>query len=232
MILRPFFSFYGSKWQAAKRYPAPTHPVVCEPFAGSAGYALRYPDRRVVLCDTDPTIVGVWEYLIHVSVSEILRLPLGVTDTRELKVCQEARWLIGMWLNRATTRPNFRPGAWARSGKYPTQFWGENIRERIARQVDSIRHWQIYEASYEIVPNARVTWFVDPPYSTRAGRAYRHHEVDYAHLAAWSREREGQVIVCEQEGASWLPFAPFGRVKSNNGGHGRGYSHEVVWCAS
>lgn len=50
--MRPFFGYYGGKWRdAVKNYPAPEHAVIVEPFAGSAGYALRYPDRKVVLCE-------------------------------------------------------------------------------------------------------------------------------------------------------------------------------------
>ena len=50
--LRPFFGYYGGKWRdAVKHYPAPQFDIVMEPFAGSAGYALRYAERNVVLCD-------------------------------------------------------------------------------------------------------------------------------------------------------------------------------------
>ena len=30
--------------------------------------------------------------------------------------------------------------------------------------------------------------------------------IDYPSLGNWCMERKGQVIVCEQEGADWLPF--------------------------
>jgi site-specific DNA-adenine methylase len=46
--LRPFFPYYGSKWRAARAYPPPLHRQIVEPFAGSAGYALRYRSREAV----------------------------------------------------------------------------------------------------------------------------------------------------------------------------------------
>jgi hypothetical protein len=72
------------------------------------------------------------------------------------------------------------------------------------------------------------TWFVDPPYA-RAGRHYRFRVGDYQALADWCRTRHGQVIVCEQQGASWLPFRPFACLKSNSGAHRSGYSDEAIW---
>ena len=69
--MRPFFSFFGSKWRVANYYPAPKHTIIIEPFAGSAGYSLRYPNHQVRLYDADPIICGVWDYLIHVSPEKV-----------------------------------------------------------------------------------------------------------------------------------------------------------------
>lgn len=106
--LRPFFGYYGGKWRdALKNYPAPRHGTIVEPFAGSAGYAMRYPDRRVVLCERDPILVAVWRYLIAVSPEEILRipdLPVG-GSVDDIDACEEAKYLIGFWLNRGIAYP-------------------------------------------------------------------------------------------------------------------------------
>ena len=74
MNLRPFFCYYGGKWRAAPKYPAPEHDTIVEPFAGAAGYATRYPDRKVVLVERDPVIAGLWRYLTKVSPAEIERM--------------------------------------------------------------------------------------------------------------------------------------------------------------
>ncbi len=61
-LLRPFFGYYGGKWRdAIKHYPEPQHDTIVEPFAGSAGYSLRYANRKVILCEIDPVLASVWQ---------------------------------------------------------------------------------------------------------------------------------------------------------------------------
>jgi len=229
-MMKPFFSFFGSKWRVANYYPVPTHSTIIEPFAGSCGYALHYPEHQVRLCDVDPTICGVWDYLIRVSLEEIRRLPLAFGHIDELHVCQEAKWLIGFWLNKGCVGPSKSPSKWMRDyqEKQPGVYWGEKIRERIASQVSSIRHWTITQASYADIPDQSATWFIDPPYQV-AGKAYRFHDIDYPALGDWCRSRSGQTIVCENEGALWLPFRPFRTIKALEGKHGGKKSVEAIW---
>ena len=229
--LRPFFGFYGGKWRnAVKLYPEPDHKVLVEPFAGSAGYALRYPYRKVVLCDLDPVIAGVWNYLIKVSPKEILSIGDVPHDgsVADLGLCQEAAWLVGFWMNRGTSRPRPKPSKWMRDGIRPGSFWGERVRNTIASQVDSIRHWEIHNLSYKECPvTGPATWFIDPPYQ-KAGRHYTCDSagIDFAHLGDWCQRREGQVIVCENEGATWLPFNLLADVKTTRANR---RSIEVMW---
>jgi site-specific DNA-adenine methylase len=227
--LRPFFSFYGGKWRdTPKHYPAPRRKTIVEPFAGSAGYSLRYPDRNIVLCDKDPIVVSVWRYLLRVTENEILALPDVDKSVNDLPVSQEARWLIGFWLNKAASAPRIRPSAWMRSGIRPGSFWGKRVRETIASQLKYIRHWRIHWCDYAYCPIVgSATWFIDPPYKI-AGKHYRFssNSIDYAHLGSWCRTRRGQVIVCENAGASWLPFVPLARTKTARAGR---QSSEVVW---
>lgn len=70
------WSYYGSKSKIVGCYPEPMHGTIIEPFAGSARYALRYADRKVILNDIDPCIAGIWHYLIHeATVERIQALP-------------------------------------------------------------------------------------------------------------------------------------------------------------
>jgi hypothetical protein len=62
-----------------------------------------------------------------------------------------------------------------------------------------------------------------------AGRAYKYHDIDYPALGEWCRSRSGQVIVCENAGAEWLPFQPFRTIKGLEGRRGGKKSVEVVW---
>lgn len=236
MTLRPFFCFYGGKWRAAPRYPHPRFGIIVEPFAGAAGYALRHHTHGVYLVERDPTIAALWRWLIEVSSDEVRSIPIlrmheTVDDLRG--VAPEAKSLVGFWLNKGGAQPKRSPSAWMREGIRPKSFWCDDIRERIATQVDAIRHWTLIEGSYESAPNYEATWFVDPPYQ-HAGQHYRYHAVDYPALAAWTRTRKGNVIVCENEGADWLPFESFATLKSNESSHGGRISREVIckWNAA
>lgn len=229
MSLKPFFCYYGGKWRAAPKYPAPQYDTIIEPFAGAAGYSTRHHQKKVILYDSDPVIAGLWDYLIHVSAEDIRRLPLEVKHVDDLKCCQEAKWLIGFWLNKGSATPHKQPTTWMTSGVRPNSHWGGVIRERIASQVDLIRHWKVFNREWDFAPNMEATWFVDPPYNNKAGTHYTHNSVHYPKLAEWCRCWKGQVIVCENDGADWLPFRPFATIKSNSCKRGKGYSKEVIW---
>lgn len=106
--MRPMFPFYGSKFNIARHYPSPRHDRVVEPFAGSAGYSTFYGCARVDLFDADPIIAGVWDFLIRGSDQEIAALPdmPNVGDNVDnYAIPQEAKWLIGFWLNRGSATP-------------------------------------------------------------------------------------------------------------------------------
>lgn len=233
--LRPFFSFYGGKYRAAPHYPRPAHKLIIEPFAGSAGYAMRYPDLDVVLVERDPVLAAVWRYLLTATPSEIRRLPLygeGWSTTDDLDVSDGARYLIGLWLNKGMTGPCKRPSAWMRNslpGRLET-YWGAGARERVASQIERIRHWRLIEGDYTAAPDAEATWFIDPPYTT-AGHRYRFgaRQLDYGSLAVWCRSRLGHVMVCEHVDAAWMPFRPFMLAKATDGAKRTGVSKEAIW---
>jgi hypothetical protein len=229
--LRPFFGYYGGKWRdALKHYPEPQHATIVEPFAGSAGFSLRYAARKVILCEVDPVLAAVWRYLIRVKAKEILSIPdlAPGESVDDLKVSQEAKWLVGFWLNRGAASPRKSPSKWMREGIRPGSFWGDRVRNTIASQVDAIRHWELHNRSYADCPAPRAaTWFVDPPYEA-AGRYYRFGsgQIDYPALGAWCKSRPGQVIVCENGGATWLPFRDLAEVKTTRADR---RSKEVYW---
>lgn len=229
--MRPFFTYFGGKWRAAPKYPAPRYGTIIEPFAGAAGYSVRYADHNVILVEMNPVIVALWKYLIKVSAAEIRRLPLKVENVESLKVCQEAKWLIGFWLNSGNVRPVKAPSTWMLGNTKPGSYWGEAIRDRIALQVEQIRHWAIFEGNYDIAPDLTATWFIDPPYHNRSGAIYPYGSkmIDYDTLGDWCQARSGQTMVCEAEGAVWLPFKPFQVIRALSGANGKSYSREAIW---
>lgn len=237
-FLKPTFSFFGGKWRSAPKYPAPAYDTVIEPFAGGAGYSLRHYRKRVILVEKDERLHGAWTFAQWASPAEILALPdlLPGQSVDDFDLPQEAKWLIGMWLNRGASGPRPR----ALSGNAPTkfsdaQFWGPAIRQRLAAQQPLIQHWTLIHGDYTAAPEARATWFIDPPYQHH-GKHYRHGAsgIDFGALGAWCRARRGQVMVCENVGADWLPFRHFANVKSNTmnnrrAGRSDNVSAEAIW---
>jgi hypothetical protein len=232
--MRPFWTYYGGKFREALKYPAPRFGTVIEPFAGAAGYSVRYYDRDVILVEKDAEIAALWRWLIAAHRSEIEALPLmnDAAHIDELDVRPEAKSLIGFWLNKGSATPCKRPSAWMRQGYGGANFWGTIIRERIAAQVGLISHWQVIEGDYSAAPEVEASWFIDPPYQ-KAGKHYRcsSKNLDFDALGAWCRTRSGQVTVCENDGADWLPFRPFLQSKANESRSGGKVSSECIWTA-
>ena len=228
-------SYYGSKYRLAPYYPAPVHDVIVEPFCGGAVYSLHHYNKQVRLYDLNPKVVGVWDYVIKADPDEIRALPLLEPDQKvtDLQVHQEAKWLIGWWVNNATTGPCKHLSQWAKTNTInaPALVWTPTRREYIAQTSGLIKHWRVTCASYQDIPNTSATWFIDPPYQCKAGRAYPFNAVDFGHLAHWSRSREGQVMVCENsESEAWLPFQPFRKcVGASKQEDTRKRTQEVVW---
>ena len=99
----------------------------------------------------------------------------------------------------------------------------------------------VIDGDYREAPiDGLATWFVDPPYQPQEvpegsktvyprGMGYARDcsadSIDYAELAEWCGTRPGQVIVCEQAGADWLPFEPLIAAQDSQGRMKR----EVVW---
>jgi hypothetical protein len=224
--MRPFFPFYGSKWNIARHYPKPRYDLVIEPFAGAAGYSTFYDRRTVHLVDADPIIIGIWDYLIAVSPEEILalpELPQAGDSVDNYDLPQEAKWLIGFWLNRGSASPKKSRTAYsARSDKAQLN-WGARAKQRIASQIAGIRGWTTECASYTSASTVEATWFVDPPYVDK-GKYYRIKFSGYEPLAQWCQALPGQVMVCEGDGATWLPFDPLGEFKTS-----AGKAKEKIW---
>lgn len=232
--LKPFWSYYGGKFRAAPRYPQPVYDTIVEPFAGAAGYALRYYDRDVVLVDKYEAVAGVWRYLIAASESEIRSIPI-VDRVDDLAAWpQEVRWLVGFTMGAAIAVPMQQTTAgclFQRDRGVPIAGgWTEERRSRVAQQVSLIRHWRIICGDYTAAPDIVATWFVDPPYQTQ-GVYYKHSskDIDFRTLGSWCTSRRGQTIVCENDGADWLPFEHFGDIKSSAMSGRGGVSGEAIW---
>ena len=232
--LRPFWRYYGGKWRNAPHYPQPEHDTIVEPFAGAAGYSLRYAHKRVILIDANPKVAAIWRYLIATSAEDIRALP-DIPEGGTVNDCdmpQEARWLAGFWCNGGSVAPGLSASAWSRDlgqDAHNWSGWGYKSRERVASQVGSIRHWRVIEGDYRDAPDIAATWHVDPPYSTKAGSYYPNQPDGFPALGEWCRTRRGLVMVCEQNGADWLDFQPIASFRSLESAHRPRRSSEVIW---
>jgi len=209
--LKPFLTYFGGKWRVAPYYPEPQYSTIIEPFAGAAGYSMHYWNRQIILNDLDPEIASMWQWLISADPLEVMSIPTKIWSLDEAPdLIPEARLLLSRWLQSGW--PTGTKNKSSKAIKMPSGVWSDAIRLRIASQLKYIRHWQVTSLSYDELDNQEATWFIDPPYQV-AGRAYRcsSDKIDFNHLAQWCQSRYGQVMVCENEGADWLPFEEFGQ---------------------
>lgn len=217
------FSYYGSKSKIIKNYPEPEYPLIIEPFAGSARYSLRYCDKQCWINDSYKVITDLWEWIITANSDNIEAIPnlLRGDDCRKCNVSPVIRNLLGFCVRQGCEFPQNIVSPWsAQCGRIGQQ------KRKLLKYCEKLLHWKITNLDYQQIPNQQATWFIDPPYQNPIGRKrYKHHKIDYDALADWCKNRQGQVIVCENEGANWLPFKPLVSFRGQ-GSHRR---MEMIW---
>ena len=198
------FSYYGSKSKIVDVYPPPKFDKIIEPFAGSARYSLKYWQNDVLLVDKCPVIIEVWNYLKNASEQDILKLPrLNTGQTiDDFKLSDIERKFMGFMVQDGTT-------GMRRTASYFAVKRMDKKFSFIIKNLHKIKHWEIRLDSYENLINEEATWFVDPPYQF-GGHEYKmsNKNINFKELAEWCESRNGQVIVCENTKADWLPFKP------------------------
>jgi len=100
-----------------------------------------------------------------------------------------------------------------------------SAKVQIAKNLFKIRHWEIQQGDHTDIPQQTATWFIDPPYQV-GGHKYSmgNGAIDFTHLAQWCKSRVGQVIVCENIKADWLPFWPMRKL---SGAYSK--TTEAIW---
>lgn len=234
----PLFKWFGSKWLSSKTLPPPQYDCIVEPFAGGAGYSLRYAHKDVFICESDPHVFALWQWLIgEATETSIREIPVHVTegtDIRTLGLSYGQQLLLKTW-----QRTNNVGNCWTISpwGNKPGQ-WTENTRARVASEFAAVRHWQVHNDGMIVLrqSDALATWFIDPPY--QYNYQYKQASIDYAELATLIQAKRGQKIVCEavcpKTGAvpAWLPFRHFGeRITSRRKAENNHHSKELLWTS-
>ena len=217
------FYYYGRKDKIFKYYPTPKYDTIIEPFAGSAVYSLKNYNKNVIILDKDERIINIWNYLKASTTDEILSLPLLVrgqtlNDEEFNNLTLVQKDLISFFTNPSSAQPKRSVGKF--------NIWHEKNRKRLSEDVNKIKHWEIVLGDYRDIPNQDATWFIDPPYQGNGGKYYKHgnKDINYQELADWVQSRQGQVIVCENSEADWLPFRPLKELQGQ-----RHNKVEVIW---
>lgn len=208
------FPYFGRKYRLAPLYPSPAHPLIIEPFAGSMAYSLHHRPEAAIGLELDERVVALWQRFLDTT-DPPSPPPLGSrTDDLLVKLCSYSEHALTSGTMTVTSRM--------------LRDWS-SVWSRGLEAADWARtHVKYRHRSYEDAPDVEACWFIDPPYQVANRRGYRYgaDAIDYQALRDWTLSRRGQIIVCEQEGADWLPFLPLADVATHRGS----VSREVIWA--
>lgn len=230
--MRPFFSYYGAKYQVAKHLGAPRHGLVIEPFAGSACYSTRWSVKKAKLYDLSENICMIWDFLINSRSRDIRSIPDYFECESQLEnLSKGAELLCRFWIAKGRAEPSSKLSPWYMKYRNSTdcRVWGPAVKNRIIEQKPLISEWTIDNLSYDKIPLTFGHWHVDPPYNNEPGSRYPHSDIDYEALSEWCKKLPGDVDVCENSGASWLEFSDLCEVVSSRGRKSGHKSKESVW---
>lgn len=208
------FYYFGGKTIMARRYDAPQFPTIVEPFAGSASYSMYHARQasRIVLIEKDERVIELWERLLRMTPEQVLaiRVPEAGERIRDF-----------LYMTAATSNAIANTSHMKTTDRQPRAI--RVMLHRIARTLPLVQgKIKVRQGDYRDAPDIEATWFIDPPYQVTGqaskttrfpqGMGYapgcKSSDLDYGELAEWCRSRQGQIVVCEQEGADWLPFWP------------------------
>lgn len=212
------FSYYGSKGKVVHCYPAPIHDKIIEPFAGSARYALRYWYKDVLLVDKYDVVIRIWKWLQQCSPQDILGLPIikKGESLNDFNLSEEEKMFIGFLINIGGSAPCLT------CTDFGDTYYAKYL-SRISKIMGRINYWVIQLGDYQDIPNQEATWFIDAPYQV-GGNYYRFNEIDYVYLKEYCKSRIGQVIVCENNNATWWDFVPMKKMQGR-----RHTTTECIW---
>jgi hypothetical protein len=238
--LKAAFSFYGGKSRIAHLYPVPKHDLIIEPFCGGASYSLLHGEGRSVwINDADPKVYGMWTFLRDQLPDWLERIPpsvsVGVRASELVPGAPEG--LVSILQAEANQGTQGARGVHDQVTSMGAKCW-PRLQRKLQWAHEKVQGWKITNLPFAAVadetsnqPNPTATWFIDPPYNNAAGARYRQQVDDYAELRDFCLSRTGQVIVCEGEGAAWLPFQPLVERRGVRSRYQTSTAREFIWTA-
>lgn len=206
------FSYYGGKMAMINRYPHPKHKTIVEPFAGGAAYSFNWYKHNIVLCEINKDVYDMLCFLRDSDLNFLKNIPRNVCAgwkisdiVSDINGCPNGlMWILRSAANVGTCGRGTKINTITKIGAV---HWHRNTIKKIQHWHGKIKHWQIYNKSYEFLNVKKsATYFIDPPYNNLAGSRYANSEIDYTKLVGWIKNLNGQIIVCENEGANWMNF--------------------------
>lgn len=214
------FYYYGAKNLLSRYYPEPRYKTILEPFAGSAAYScfhlLKDDSLKATLYDKDEDVEETWDFLLKCSEKDILNFKTpeigGYAYDFLIKTCTASNASSKCNKMKYTERLD---RVFQIQKRRLLKFF--KIRDRISFK----------RCDYRDVENIEATWFIDPPYQVlnKNGSIFQNGEgysrncnasnLDFKELAEYCLARNGQLIVCEKDGADWLPFQEFRKNKTS-----------------
>lgn len=175
------FSYYGGKSKIAHLYPAPSHPLVIEPFCGAAAYSLRWGwCRQIHINDLNTDTYDVWQWIaspealadIEKYVPDMADIHIGmrVSEFADPNMARGLRLILQASCNGGTFGQS---GQWDQITKIGIKVYSL-LKDKLRWLCPYVRSrgWTITNLDYRQLPNVEATWFIDPPYNNKAGSFY------------------------------------------------------------
>lgn len=216
------FYYYGAKNLLSKYYSEPEHNIIIEPFCGSAAYScfhlFKNKNLKSILCDKNKDVSIAWDFILNCSEE----------DVKNYKTPNIGEYAYDFLIKTCS--------ASNASSKCKKMKYTERLdrvfqiqKRRILKFLPIRNRIKFINDDYENLKynKEKHTWFIDPPYQIKLknnsvfqnGNGYSKdcntENINFENLKKYIFSKKGQIIVCEKEGANWLPFKKFRTNKTS-----------------
>jgi len=222
-----------------------------EPFAGGAiaSLTIAFEDRAgyVIIAETDEYVSAVWRTILSGRAEwladKILRFDLTVDNVKKeldrsskTHLTQKDRAFSAILRNRVQRGGIMAPGAGlVKSGEKNKGIKSRWYPETLARRIRDIAdyrdkitffHGDGFDLIEDFIPERKVAFFIDPPYTVSSRRLYNHWKFDHERLFGLLKKLKGNYLVTYNDTEEIRDFArsykiPFRTIKMKNTHHAK-----------